>query len=270
MKNKITRIVVIDLIFLLLLIISSGIPNPLLSDAVYYLAFLIPIFIGMLMLRKDREELRDSDEIRRIELRISGKAALKAAPLVFPAISLICLISYLTALIMGALGYVSSSTVSEPLPLAIILHALIPALLEEMLFRYIPLNLMADNPKCAVVISSLLFAFSHANIFQIPYAAAAGIAFALIDLATGSVVPSFAIHLLNNITSLLLMLEIGTVAVFISLGALSVISVVAVAVRRAEYKKFLMPLTKRGGRVEYGASTAIFVLLTLAIAITAL
>ena len=69
MNESIKTIALIDIIFIVILMISSTLDG-VFSDLVYYLAFLVPIFIGFyksLELKRNREEQRglaeDSDSL---------------------------------------------------------------------------------------------------------------------------------------------------------------------------------------------------------------
>ena len=86
----------------------------------------------------------------------------------------------------------------------LIIHALLPSFLEEMLFRYLPMKLIAPySRRLCILLSSAYFALIHFNLFQIPYALLAGLVFITVDLWADSVLPSFILHLLNNVISVL-------------------------------------------------------------------
>ena len=235
MKSKITYIAALDTVFILFLVLSSAISTKRISDALYYLAFIIPISIGLYLIKRDKDIPKDAEELIKLELRIKKRNAIWAVPLVFPTIGTVCLVSFITSVIMTSLGAKNEVTIEEGLLLAILVHAFLPAFLEELLFRYIPMNLMAEEPKSAIIISSLFFAISHLNVFSIPYAAVAGILFSLIDIATRSVIPSFAIHFLNNFISILLIIGELDLILYIAIAALTLISLAAIYAKRGLY-----------------------------------
>jgi membrane protease YdiL (CAAX protease family) len=107
-------------------------------------------------------------------------------------------------------------------------NALIPAFLEELLFRYLPILLFAPHGKWrAVVLSSVLFALAHASVYQMPYALIAGVIFITADLIFDSIIPSLAFHLLNNAVSVIWMFYINTdtrITVFVSVLSASVLA----------------------------------------------
>lgn len=83
--------------------------------------------------------------------------------------------------------------------LNILIFAVLPAVLEEMLFRgYILRVLRPYGGRFAIVTSSLLFGLMHGNILQIPFAFLVGLACGWLVLRTGRVWPAMLLHFLNN------------------------------------------------------------------------
>lgn len=83
--------------------------------------------------------------------------------------------------------------------------AFLPAVLEELLARHIILTeLVPYGRGFAVMISALLFSLMHMNPIQMPFAFIAGLAMAYTTVATGSVIPSFFLHFINNSLSVVL------------------------------------------------------------------
>ncbi len=111
------------------------------------------------------------------------------------------------------LGY-SSGGVSVPdlsgwglLP-AILVIALLPALLEETLFRGILTRKMHDGGwglVPAILISGALFSLFHGRPEQTVYQFICGVCFALVFLRAGSILPTMLAHFANN--ALILILE---------------------------------------------------------------
>ena len=115
-------------------------------------------------------------------------------------------------------------------------------MLEEMLFRYVPLCLYdRSEGRRAVIISAFFFALVHNDLFVIPYAFIAGVIFMMVDLVCGSVWPSVILHFLNNALSVLLISCSGNSAfVYLFYGILillSVISLLFIAKKRGQYKE---------------------------------
>jgi membrane protease YdiL (CAAX protease family) len=166
---------------------------------------------------------------------------------------------------MELLGKTNNTSFDEPFILALLLHALIPAVFEELLFRYVPLKLLKDTPRCAVAVSAILFAFAHVNAFQIPYALFAGALFAMLCYSTGSVIPSIAVHTLNNVFSLVIIYGYDGKAFYITAAILLATSTVFIAVRGKHY----LALAKRAldGKILITRELTVFMALTAAIAI---
>ena len=143
------------LIFLILISISGSISG-VLARAVYYSAFILPIAFILLITAKDKVNPLDYLKVNKDMLKLS-------APLIFPTVSIVIIISFVTALIVFAItGKQNAVNVGSSYPLALIKHALLPALLEEMLFRYLPMRLVAPYSKRnAIIISSVVFALIH-------------------------------------------------------------------------------------------------------------
>ncbi len=91
------------------------------------------------------------------------------------------------------------------LALNIFVVAVLPALLEEMVFRgYILQALRPFGNGTAMVVSSLLFALMHGNLEQTPFAFIVGMTCSAIVIRTGCIWLSCAVHFLNNLMSVLL------------------------------------------------------------------
>lgn len=221
------------LIFLILISISGSVSG-VLARAMYYSAFILPIAFILLITAKDKVNPLDYLKVNKDMLKLS-------APLIFPTVSIVIIISFVTALIVFAItGKQNAVNVGSSYPLALIKHALLPALLEEMLFRYLPMRLVAPYSKRnAIIISSVVFALIHMDIFSIPYAFFAGVVFILLSIATDSVIPSIIIHFINNAISVTVVFVNrgeASLAIYLSVGLLALISVIFIVIKRKEYK----------------------------------
>lgn len=88
--------------------------------------------------------------------------------------------------------------------LAVITTAIIPAFVEELLFRGVVLtNLLPYGRAPAVVISAVLFGLMHQNPAQIFYATMAGLVLGLVCVRTRSIWGGVLIHFVNNLFSVL-------------------------------------------------------------------
>ena len=92
---------------------------------------------------------------------------------------------------------------------------LLPSVGEELLFRGVVLQRLRHyGMRAAVIVSALLFAASHGNWAQIPYALIAGVLLGTVALYTHSVLPAIALHFLLNFVSVELSLIPESVAFF--------------------------------------------------------
>ncbi|MBQ8381088.1 MAG: CPBP family intramembrane metalloprotease [Clostridia bacterium] len=238
MKRSSLIILGLDAAFMALLIISSYIKGAT-SDVLYYLAFAIPILIGIAYLAvKGRG---DGDVIAAFSLKLDKDGARLCLPLAFPSIGLVTVFAFLTSLILTAMGLENNTSFTEPFAIAVMLHALLPAIREELLFRLIPIGVLSREHSASftLLFSAAIFAIAHLDPFKIPYAFIAGMIFGSIFLATRSVIPSIVIHFINNLLSLINIYYNADIYVYIGIAVLSVISLIYVIMKRNIYIKAL-------------------------------
>ena len=90
--------------------------------------------------------------------------------------------------------------------LLIIYSAIVPAIVEEILFRKVILErLLPYGNVFAIVFSSVLFSAMHCNPSQFLYTFVGGVIFGIVALKTRSVVPTMVIHFFNNMLSVVYM-----------------------------------------------------------------
>ena len=184
--------------FFLLLIISGALGGTF-GNLLYYLALPVSGFLTLYVCRKDLSKEK--------MLSIKGRELKASLAYVFPAVLSVMAVSYLTALFFSLFGISTDEKITEPLPIAILVYALYPAVFEELLFRYIPLRLSHKMPRGVLVaVSAASFALVHADLTAIPYALLAGVLLILVDLKYKSVLPSIIIHFTNNLCSVLYIL----------------------------------------------------------------
>ena len=241
MRRSINTLIVTSILFLCLLSLSAV--GGFIGEALYFLAFAIPIAFGLIFSAK-------SADAGRVEVR--KERILPSLALFAPTLLLIIAISAVTSYLLALLGKSSSTDVSGNLAIELLRHALLPAVLEELLFRFIPLKLLGErSPRAFILVSSLLFALIHLNLFQIPYAILAGGVFAFLALATGSIIPSILLHLANNALSVIWMRNPDlTVPIVIVGTVLSVLSLVYIFIRRREYSSWIREALS-GERIGY-------------------
>ncbi|NLC79109.1 MAG: CPBP family intramembrane metalloprotease [Ruminococcaceae bacterium] len=134
---------------------------------------------------------------------------IKALALFF-AVSLAALllslaVSKLLALI-GVAPASSSFAFDGPLELFVIFikYVILSSFLEEILFRGVFISCLRPyGDGFALIVSSLLFAFSHTSLASLPSAFLYGLFFGYLYLKTGSLIPSVIFHFLNNAVAFL-------------------------------------------------------------------
>jgi membrane protease YdiL (CAAX protease family) len=85
-------------------------------------------------------------------------------------------------------------------PIYMLLVLLIFPIIEEFLFRKALLNLLKRYGfRFAVIVSSMIFALAHNNIFQILAAFLIAVVLCIITLQYNSVIPAILAHILNNV-----------------------------------------------------------------------
>lgn len=249
MVSRIKTLVAADMLFLLLLSLS-GSTGGIASDIIYYLAFLAPVGVMLNRIYQQRDssgriiysEGGDVIADLKSDFSISKENLIFSLPIIFPAVSVILVISVLTSMLLGVFGYENTAVFDESLFVSIITHALVPAVLEELLFRFAPIKLLSENKKTSLILSSVMFAFAHSNLFQIPYAFIAGLIFSSLYIITGSILPSMLLHFINNTVSLISIYGYTGAAFFIILSSLSIISLAVITIRRKFYKEKLQAI----------------------------
>lgn len=265
MKSAIKVIAFADLMFILCLVFA-GLAEGVASEIIYYCAFALPILMLYSYMRSKKANPHSG-----VSLTISKSKLISSGLLVFPAVGITALLAFLTTLLMGAFGF--SQSVIEPMPiyLALLVHAFVPALLEEILFRFFPIKLMAaHSERLAILLSAAAFSLCHTDLFKIPYAFFAGLVFGYITLHSGSIIPTFIIHFINNALSVTVMLypEIS-LWIYIALGVLALVSAVLIFFTRKNYRD-IARILKKGEDEAFTLSALALVMLSLFVAITSL
>ena len=271
-RSKVKLITAIDVLFLFLLCVS-GSSDGILANLIYYSAFAFPIFIGIYFLYSPNENggktVSDIKEELRKDLSVSKKDFLKSAPFVFPAILLIMLLSEFTSLVFENFGLSNDVAFEEPFLQSVFIHALLPAILEEFLFRFIPINLLKENTKYAILLSSVMFAFAHASLFQIPYALVAGFVFSILYIAFGNVYICIALHFLNNVISLMSIYGVRNLYLILGVSILSIISAVFIFIYRKDYTNAFKSLFW-SKKIKFYPEPIFFILFSLFLAVSML
>ena len=262
MKRTLSELIFADCLFILFLSLSVFLPG-IFGTLFYGAAFAVPVLLLLLMWKKEKTEVFG------ISVLFSPHSMKLTALWAFPIIFAVILTSFLTSLLMGAIGIeTNAADYSGNIFYVIAVSALAPAIFEEMLFRYLPLRgLGAESPRLAVIYSSILFALAHCNLFQIPYALIAGVAFAVLDIISGSVLPSILIHFVNNILSIIWQRNsennLFLVIFLTSISLLAAISIVVNILKRKELKKEISLLTEDKSKLIFTYPLVLYIFVTL-------
>lgn len=173
----------------------------------------------------------------------------------------------------GIFGY--SGSVSVPnlegagLFFSIIVIALIPAFMEESIFRGILLSPLKNfSVPFAVLVCGGLFALFHQNPAQTVYQFICGCLFALVAIRSGSILPTMLAHFLNNAVILILTATGADNALYE--GPFSVVFNVISAVALAFSIVYFIFLDKNGNELKgQGDKKQFFLFASVGIAVSA-
>ena len=267
--RSVTYYTYLNILFLTLLILSGAVGG-LASEGVYYLAFLAPLALAMLIhpaLKRQREEIAGVREEPMRPLAVDGKMMTLTLPLVAPTVLITLGVSVGWSSLLSLMG-LAAPTPSLTTPLRDAFEsAFIPAILEELLFRLVPLALLLPySPRVCVTVGALYFALAHASLFTLPYALIAGLALGLCSVCFRSIVPCLIIHLVNNLCSVMLMHYGAGAALWWILGSLIVLGIASSAIlllRRKEYIELIRGAMKPVKREGMPSAFYLYVLLTV-------
>ena len=266
MNQKINRLTICYILFLILLLLS-GMLGGIYSRVVYLLAAAVPLAVCLFLSRGD-----DTAD-KWAYLGIKKEGIRFTLPLIAPTVGLIMTVSFITSLLIFKLtGKENNVNVGDSFPLAILNHALLPALVEEILFRYLPMRLLSSHSRrVTLLVSALFFSLIHQSLLSIPYAFVAGVIFMTVDLAADSIIPSLTLHFINNSISVAFIMY-GASPGFTpwALGILvllCLISLIIIAIKRREYLKMLKFAFSKGESMAFSLELTIFSALMLFMAI---
>ena len=229
MLKKRTDFLVLLNIFILLGMSFLGSIDGVAHDVVYILVFLLPAVAVFAYEKGAGGEGLVPFTMKRKDLK-------SFLPLVFPTVFEIILLSVVTTALLGLFGKHNSVIIYDTFSENLLRHALLPSILEELAFRYVPLVLLSRYSKrICIIASSVLFATIHANLFQIPYAFLAGAIFITIDIIYDSVLPSIILHLVNNTISVISIYYNVDYPIFIAVFVLAAVSFVFLYKKRDSY-----------------------------------
>jgi membrane protease YdiL (CAAX protease family) len=262
MNRALKLLVLIDLVFIFILSLSGSLGG--ISGTVLYLAaFIIPTAFAILSLKSTDSGTNVKNEVLN-RLKLEKSKLTFTLPLSAPIILAVILVSLLTTALFSSFGLEAPTVENESLPVMILRHALLPAALEEMLFRFVPMLLLSRHSKRSCVLySSLFFALIHCNLFQIPYAFLAGALFMTVNLATDSFIPSLILHFLNNTLSLISLKyckDEASLLIYLAIvGILALVSLIFILRKRREYSTAITGALSGRLEVKYLSPLALII-----------
>lgn len=265
MDKKISILSGIYIMFLVLLFVSGSFSG-VLSEIIYFASFIFPFCFAIFLTKEEKIPFTKY-------LRIDKRGITVTTFTVFPTVMLVLLTSLVTAFMIEKLTGVTNQVVLEhSIAFAIINHAVLPVLLEEMMFRYLPMRMLSGHSRMACVfVSAFFFSLVHHDLFSIPYAFAAGVVFMMINLMCNSVIPSLIIHLINNLISVLLIFYAENPLIKLVILALlivcTLISVVFILAQKNKYKEMVKSAFIRGEKMKFNFSMLIFAVVCLLLAV---
>lgn len=139
--------------------------------------------------------------------KVSVGTCVASVIIAFCIIPLVSLVNVISSFFVdnSVEGTLTTIVTENPMWLNLILVALVPAVVEEFIFRGLIFNgYKKRNPLMAMILSAFLFGLIHMNVNQFSYAFVIGIIFALLTYATGSIIPSTIAHFVINGNSVVL------------------------------------------------------------------
>lgn len=192
------------LVYIILMYSLELIPNGVLTVnmllVIPEIILLIPALVYVLVLRPNTV-----DDVNMSV--VSPVTTILTVVLTFLILPLVMLINSVTSLFAeNNVDIVLNTIVNmNPLWLNLVLLALLPAVVEEFIFRGLIFNgYKRRNPLMAILLSATLFGIIHMNFNQFSYAFVIGVIFGLMAYATGSLLPSIMSHFIINGTSVVI------------------------------------------------------------------
>ena len=226
----------------------------------YFLVMLLPVLLGFLLLKKTE-----------------GQPPIAPVKPVAPGVffgyffigtGIFTVGNFVSSVIVGfaesfgvAPKPVTQTVDGTPLNLLLNLFAMavMPAVLEELLFRGVIVGLLRPlGDRTAILISALVFAFAHGTLNQIPFAFLLGLAFAYFYIRTDNILLLILLHFVNNAVSVMLdfalchLSEPATVALqYLLFGGMTVAGAIAVWLLAYHDRRLLLPIGDKQDRLPH-------------------
>lgn len=178
--------------------------------SIYFMTFMFSLFLW----RKHKGEIEI--KLKKVEpVKLAHLSAITVC-----GIPIALFLNYLAGILSSAGADSAEDVNTYPLILSLVVFAVVPAVVEEFVFRGVILGAYSKvDVKAGIVISSLFFALLHFSFGSVMYGFFFGLLFAVIRLSTGNLVYTIIMHCLFNTVNVLMSYmrldEIPAVVVFI-------------------------------------------------------
>ena len=172
--------------------------------SIYFMTFLFSFFIW----RKNKDII--DLKIKKVEpLKLLHLSAITVC-----GIPIALLLNYLAGHLSNAGADSAEDVNTYPVILAIVVFAVVPAVVEEFVFRGCMLGAYSKvDVKAGILITSLFFALLHFSFGSVLYGFFFGLLFAIVRLATDNLSYTIAMHcLFNTINVLMSYIRIGPIS----------------------------------------------------------
>ncbi|MBQ9232422.1 MAG: CPBP family intramembrane metalloprotease [Lachnospiraceae bacterium] len=203
--------------------------------AIYFMTFLFAFFMAM----KNKNNLKVPFKKPDI------KAFMVTILMVVSGIPIAMVLNALAGVLSQAGADGTEDINKYPIYLSILCFAVVPAIVEEYVFRGVILGEFLKvkgkfGIASAVVLSSLFFALLHFSLGSVLYGFFFGCLFALVRIATGNMIYPFCMHMAFNLVNVILsyidMSHIPNIAVIVEMIALFIIFIITTVVFFREYR----------------------------------
>ena len=184
--------------------VTYNVMHDLTQGVLYALAFTLPVFFFYRITR--------GTPLQR-PIFLEPKLPRETPLYILFGMSVVSAAAYLNTIMVNVFDYsafsdevfgVSETAADYRIALMVFTTAVVPAFVEEFLFRGMVLgNLLPYGRTTAIFGSALLFGIMHQNVGQFFYATAAGVVLGWIYVRTRSVWPGVLVHFCNNFYSVL-------------------------------------------------------------------
>lgn len=165
--------------------------------AIYFMTFLFSLFLW----RKHKDEISIPISVGKLE----PKKLLHLSAITVCGIPIALLLNYFAGMLSNTGADSADDVNTYPILLSIIVFAVVPAIVEEFVFRGLILGAYSKvDARAGILISSLFFALLHFSFGSVMYGFFFGLLFAVVRIATDNLIYTMIMHCLFNLINVLL------------------------------------------------------------------